>query len=110
MPGESAALAKASLSPPTPMAMRQKCWDKIHRPTCADASCAVPNLERDSPRPDAQIWIVAYSPIGLQGLSGLNSVIDFACSLVSLPRFLSYTTPLWSTMNVLMPVSSYFSG
>ena len=35
-----------------------------------------------------------YSPMGLQVLSGLNSVIAFAKSGVSLPRFFSYTTPL----------------
>ncbi|HME32590.1 MAG TPA: hypothetical protein VKG65_07555 [Terriglobales bacterium] len=51
-----------------------------------------------------------YSGTGLQVLSGLNSVIAFASSAVSLPRFFSYTIPFWLMMKVAMAVSPYFSG
>src|SRR5271157_6573632 len=52
----------------------------------------------------------AYSDTGLQVLSGSNSLIAFASSMVSLPRFFSYITPFWLMSKVVMPVSPYFSG
>ncbi len=46
----------------------------------------------------------------VQVLSGLNPVIAFAASAVSLPRSFSNTTWSWSIRKVLIPVSPYFAG
>ena len=65
-------------------------------------------------RIDNRRWAILsvppYSWTGLQPPSGLNSLIALATSMVFFPRSFSYTTPFRLVMNVITPVSPYFSG
>ena len=51
-----------------------------------------------------------YSPTGLQVLSGSNSVIAVAVSVVVFPRSFCSNTPSWLMMKVITPEFPYSAG